>query len=74
VGIIRIVCVVAAFSPITRSASAPLPFLGALKDFTSWIAAGLRLKCVISGVTLPGCWPMIFVLAFLRIPGPWARG
>ncbi len=22
----------------------------------------------------PGCWPMILVVAFLRIPGPWSRG
>ena len=41
-GTIRIVCVVSAFSPSTKSASALSPLRGALKRFTSFSATGFR--------------------------------
>src|SRR5207302_4243197 len=31
-------------------------------------------RCFTSAVVSPGCWPTIFVVAFLRIPGPCSRG
>jgi hypothetical protein len=40
-----------------------------------WLTAtAFSPRWLMRGVTSPGCWPTILVLAFLRMPGPCSRG